>query len=427
MRTAAALALLCAACNPHASARAVEEPRRAEHDRELEALLASLEAEPGELGRDDVPIEDPSGRALASFHEALAQAEAGERAARVVVYGGSHAASDLYTGRMREVLQARFGDAGHGFVPLVPMVHRQWAWGVRIDEAEGFEPLQVSLKRREPYRYGLAGAAFLAEEPGAFAAIESDHWGNGRWASRLELLYDRAPGGGALEVWLDGRRVDTLSTDAPSPQNGLQSYEVSDAPHRLEVRAAGDGPVTVYGVTMERERPGVVLHNLGLVGGKARHHLLWDEAQWAAYFERLAPDLVVLSYGNNEATDAHLGLADHEAHLRAVLARVRREAPRASCLLVGPTDRPEARPDGALEPREVVAELTAMQRQVALDAGCGFFDTLAFQGGLGASADWLAHDPPYLRDDLLHLTRDGYRRWGEALVRALLMDYRPPA
>ena len=51
-------------------------------------------------------------------------------------------------------------------------------------------------------------------------------------------------------------------------------------------------------------------------------------------------------------------------------------------------------------------ELGAMHRRVAFDHGCAFFDTLAFQGGLGASLRWLAHDPPYMRDDHQHLTLD---------------------
>lgn len=422
------LALVLAACDASAAARSQDRAVRAAHGDDLPGLLDSLRAEPGELGRDDVGLEDPSGHALDTFHAALRRAERGEGTARVAVYGGSHTAGDLYTGRIREVLQARFGDAGHGFVPLVPVVTDHWAWGMTIDAAEGFEVLQVAFKRRDVYRYGLAGAAFLAEEPEAFAAVGSDHWGNGRDASHLELLYDRVPGGGTLEVWLDGRRVDALDTAADPPQNGLRSYDVSDGPHRLEVRAAGDGPVTVFGVIAEREVPGVIVHNLGLVGSKARHQLLWDEAQWASYFRRLDPDLVVFAYGNNETTDTHLGVADHERHLREALARVRREASDASCVILGPTDRPREADDGSgLEPRPVVAELTEMQRRVAADLGCGFFDTLAFQGGLGAGATWLHHDPPYLGPDLQHLTRQGYLRWGEAIVRSLLTGYRPPA
>lgn len=389
----------------------------------LQQLLAQLEPDEGELGRN-VPLEDPSGVALATFHAALRRAQRGEGQARLLFYGGSHTLGDLYLGRMRDLLQEHFGDAGHGFVPLVPVVDRHWAWGIRIDEAEGFEVQQVGFKRREIDRYGLAGVAFVAEELEAFAAVESDHWGTGRRASRLELLYDHRPGGGRFEVWLDGRHVDTVDASADPPVAGRRVYEVSDATHRLEVRVRSDGaPVAVFGVVLERDQPGVIVENLGLTGAKARHQLLWERELWSELFATRNADLIALAYGNNETTDTHLTVAEHEVHFRGLMERLQDVAPEASCLLIGPTARPRRLEDGTLEPRPVVAELTEMQRRVAVDFGCAFFDTLAFMGGLGAGIEWLQHDPPYLQEDRQHLTRDGYFRWGEAITRAILEHY----
>ncbi|MFK7985426.1 MAG: GDSL-type esterase/lipase family protein [Sandaracinaceae bacterium] len=389
----------------------------------VEALRSELEPAPDSLGHRTA-IEDPTGHALDAVHAALRDAERGQGQARLLFYGGSHTAGDHYTGRMREALQSTFGDAGHGFVNLAPIVTNQWRWGMVLDAAEGWETLKPGFKARDVDRYGVAGAAFQSDEAGAFAALSSDHWGNGREASRLELHYDRIPGGGSLEVWIDGRRVETLETDQDTPAGARAIYDVSDTTHRMEVRVVGDGPVRAYGFVFERARPGVLVDNLGLVGSKARLQLLWDEPLWRQHFESRRPDLIALAYGNNEATDTHLTIAQHEAHLRRVMDRLESAAPDASCLLIGPTDRPRERDDGALEPRPVIADLTEMQRRVAFDRGCGFFDTLAFQGGLGASLVWLANDPPYMRDDRQHLTRQGYRRWGEELTRALLEGYR---
>jgi len=134
----------------------------------------------------------------------------------------------------------------------------------------------------------------------------------------------------------------------------------------------------------------------------------------------------VFAYGNNETSDTHLEVPTHERHLNEALDRIDRAVPDAACLLVGPTDRPRELDDGTLEPRQVVADLTEMFRRVAAERGCAFFDTLAFQGGLGASIGWRQHDPPYVRSDLQHLSRYGYRRWGEAILRGVLAGYRPP-
>lgn len=393
------------------------EPEPTAPGQTLEDFVAELALDPA-LPMVDVGLEQPE--TMRPVIEALERAGRGEGVARIVAYGGSHTAGDLFTGKMRELLQGRYGDAGHGFVPMAPVVHQHWAWGVRIDDAEGFEALQVGFKRRDVFRYGLAGVAFRADAPFAKAAVQSDSWGNGRYASRLELLYDRLPEAGSFDVVLDGRVVDTLETAADPPEPGVARWDVSDGPHRLEVHANGDGPITLFGVVMERDRPGVIVDNLGLVGSKARHQLLWDRELWRALFEPRDPDLVLLAYGNNETTDTHLTIAQHEAHLREAMDRIADAAPDAACLLVGPTARPRLTEEGQLEPREVVSEITEMYRAVARDRGCAFFDTLAFQGGPDAGRVWLERDPPLMRDDRQHLSRDAYHAWGQQLTRALL-------
>lgn len=82
---------------------------------DLAELREELAPAPDALGVT-TPIEDPSGHALDALHAALSRADRGEGQARLLFYGGSHTAGDHYTGRMREALQAYFGDAGHGFV-----------------------------------------------------------------------------------------------------------------------------------------------------------------------------------------------------------------------------------------------------------------------------------------------------------------------
>ncbi|MCZ7677655.1 MAG: hypothetical protein M5U28_02315 [Sandaracinaceae bacterium] len=213
------------------------------HDRD--PVLRLMSAAPAILGGAsfgrEVPIEDPSGHALDALHAALRRAARGAGQARLAFYGGSHMAGDTVTGRIRERLQERFGDAGHGFVPIVPVVTDHWAWGVRIDAAEGFEVVQVGRKHASVDRYGLAGAAFTGDEVDAFAAVTSEPWGNSRFASQLTLLYDRRPGGGTFEVELDGRVADVLAASAAQPEAATRRYPVSDGPHRLEVRLRGDG------------------------------------------------------------------------------------------------------------------------------------------------------------------------------------------
>ena len=53
---------------------------------------------------------------------------------------------------------------------------------------------------------------------------------------------------------------------------------------------------------------------------------------------RVAPDLIVFSYGTDESFDDRLDLADYETKVSAVIARLRESAPQASFLIIGPPD-----------------------------------------------------------------------------------------
>jgi lysophospholipase L1-like esterase len=388
------------------------------------------EAVPGAIPLDErgqpilgveIPIEDPHGTALAAFHAALTRAARGEGQAHVVVYGASHVAADVWPGIVRRALQASFGDAGHGFVLPVEPWRSYRHMDLRIESnGRRWQTLRARIGDEAPGTYGLAGVAMRTDHAGAFGRIDT----GAHPAGRFELWYGREPGGGSLDVLIDGERVERVRTGGTGP--GYATFHVEDAPHTFEIRARGDGPVTVYGVSVERETPGVVVDGLGINGFRAAGQLLWDEALFTEHLRRRAPDLVVLAYGTNESGDDEQPLADYERELRQVLARAQGAVPMASCLLVGPSDRPIVRRDGSAEPRARTAALIEVQRRVAGELGCGFFDMVRYGGGPMHMLTWAAMDPAWAQDDHVHYTVRGYTRMGDVMTRALLETYEGP-
>lgn len=371
----------------------------------------------------ELPVEDASGTALVAFHRALRRAASGEGQARVVVYGASHVAADVWTGTVRRELQARFGDAGHGFVlPVQPWRHYRHL-DIGIDSSSRrWETLRARIGDEAPGLYGLAGVAVRTERAGAWGRLDTST----RTASRFELWYLRQPGGGTVDIIVDGDRVRRVRTGAGEPGPGYDVVTADDTHHTFEIRARGDGPVTVFGSSVEREAPGVVVDALGINGFRAAGQLLWDETLHAEHLRRRAPDLVVLAYGTNESGDDDQPIEVYEASLRRVLSRVQSAVPLASCLLVGPSDRPITSRDGTVADRPRTAAIIAVQRRVAAEVGCGFFDMVAFGGGPLHMVSWAAADPAWAHDDLVHYTSRGYTRLGEVITHALLSTYEGP-
>jgi lysophospholipase L1-like esterase len=375
------------------------------------------QVEPPVLGVD-IGLYDPGGAALASFHRALRRAEAGEGQARIVVYGASHVAADFFTNVIRERLQARFGNAGHGFIlPARPWRHYRHL-GVDVESSRRWQTFRVTAGTRSVERLGLYGVAMESSSSNDWGRIDT----GSQTASRFEIYYWRQPGGGSFDLYLDGRRVRRVSTDGEAGP-GYALVTAQDARHVLELRVRGNGPVRVFGVAMEREVPGVVVDTLGINGARASSHLYWDEELHRAHLRRRDPSLVVLAYGTNESGDDDQPIEDYEAILRSVVARLKGTVPNASCLLVGPSDRPLRQPDGTIVDRPRTHAIIDVQRRVSRDFGCAFFDLVAFGGGPLHMLEWAASEPPFAQQDLVHYTARGYQRLGEVLLNAMMARF----
>lgn len=378
------------------------------------------------LGHGGDFLTDASGTSLAHFRAALARAERGEGQARIAVFGASHEAGDLYVGVIRDGLQTRFGDAGHGFaVAAWPSEHdRYWQWGVQVAPGAGWKPIRLGKDRTRPDYYGIAGVIFDSEGRGAQAEVATSDYGVGQTASVIEVHFLRRPGGGDFEIRIDDELVQTVST-AGRTRSEFVRFEVADAPHRVQLRALPGRAVRLYGVVLEREVPGVIVDNLALGGTRVRHHLKALEPVYSAQLLHRRPDLIVLGYGGNEGNDFGIPIDVYGTELHRVVAKLRRISPGADCLLVGPLDKPLHRPDGSFAHRHRTTSIARVQRDVAQQYGCAYFDSIGFMGGRLSMLDWVAADPPLARGDFVHLTGPGYHLLGRALVDELIGEGQP--
>ncbi len=372
----------------------------------------------------DVAFEDPSGRALDSFHAALDRAARHEGQARVLLYGASHTACDHFPAVLREQLQARFGDGGRGFT-LLAWPSTEWPyWQQGVDVAEGaeWERVRLGVERGDPDEYGLAGIVFDSGGREAVARIATAEEGVGSRASRIEVMYEARPEGGELDVTIDGEAMGVVETAAESPRAGYALFEVPDTSHTVELRARPGASVRVYGVTFDRTTPGVVVDNAALSGSRARNQLKWLEPVFSDHLAHRHPDLVVFFYGGNEGNDFAQPINDYARDAERSLVRVMRAVPGASCLVMGPADKPLERDEG-WEHRARTSSIARVSRDIALRHGCAFFDTIAFMGGRMSMMRWVATEPPLARDDHIHFSARGYRRLGEVLLADILDGY----
>ncbi len=369
----------------------------------------------------EAPIEHPE--RLSRTFVALAGLAGESGPVRITHFGDSHVAADLWTGPVREALQARFGDGGRGFV----LAGRPWSsyWQKALDNgAEGRWRVDGLRGGLADGWYGVGGCSMASVDP--HAAITARARGEG--ARFVEVHHLRQPGGGCFEVRVDDRPVGRVSTAAPWVEAGFARFDLPRGGATVSVHPLGGREVRLGGLDFGGGR-GVIYDALGINGARADRLLRSDPRGFADDLRRLGPTLIVLSYGTNELFDDDLELADYGLRLDRILGRVRAAVPGADCLLTGP---PDARRRG--RPLPLIGGVIDAQRALAEAHGCAFWDARAAMGGPDSIRRW--RRARLAQRDLVHLTRDGYTRLGEALAGALLQAFettrpesllRPPA
>lgn len=369
-----------------------------------------------------VPVENEA--ALARFHgalDALSSHPDQKNKVRIAAYGASHTQADIYSSYLRYYLQERFGNGGPGFLPLG--MERGWSQHDFSVKSHGVSVEYVQSKGTPPHgRFGLSGSAAVAK-PNAWIRVEP-RAGNDPdlAASQYRLFYAAEPEGGEISLSVDSEEPLLLPTRAAQVEPRSEFFERPLGWHALEIRALGEGPSRLFGISIERRQPGLVIDTLGIRGTRAATLLFWDQSLWEQALRQRTPDLVILAYGTNETTDQKQPIEEYVTSLELVLQRVRHTLPEASCLLVGPGDFPKAQGDGWVT-RPRLLEIIAAQRRLAPEFGCGFWDAYSFMGGAGSMAEWARSTPRLGATDHIHLTPRGYVRMGMALGDALLRAY----
>lgn len=386
---------------------------------------ATLTVAPEEYAERTSSIEDPSG-AMRAFYAALAETardasedEPGNRMTRVAHFGDSTIALDGITMTVRERLQQRFGDGGHGFV-LTADAHLPYRHHMVRHEAEGSWSVQdLTHLTLGDGRYGLGGVQSRAvtNASASFATDDDDAATVGRNVSRFDVLYQRHDRGGRFRYRVDDGEWTEVDTRGESTEDALLRIDLPDGPHRLSLRAAGHGESRFYGVVLERSGPGVVYDSLGIVGARAARMTGFDPAHLRTQLEQRGTDLMVIAFGGNDADDER-SVEDFETTFREVARLVRQARPSASCLLFAPLDQAERDERGRVRTLAPVPRIVTAMRNAAAAEGCAFFDTFEAMGGEGSMARWSRMR--LASSDYRHATPAGYRVIGNLFYQALL-------
>lgn len=342
--------------------------------------------------------------------------------------GDSHTAGDYLTGELRQRLQARYGDAGIGW--LTPgYVLNQRSESVKLSNENNWSVQRASRQKLDTAWMPFGGFLGSAGDGGgglriSFKTPQALH------LMRLSVL--QSPGrSAALQVSNDAATDTLAAVSASNDRWQMRSLLMDVAGEQLWLKALPGEPgarTTLAGVALEKLAPGVVLDAVGINGAQIDEFLSWNEQALEAELAARPPHLVVLAFGTNEAMASDFDPAQYVDKVSTAVRRLRHSSS-AAILLMSP---PDIRQGAPKQRRQTVAcgqapvslaLVNIALKRVARQEKTLFWDWGQWVHAQGAPCGTvsLAHrQPPLAQPDFVHLTQDGYRASAEGLLNDLL-------
>ena len=345
-----------------------------------------------------------------------------ERTVRILQFGDSHTAADIFTGKMRASLQQQFGDGGLGFqFAGHPFAGYHLAGSLR-SQTSGWLTEGNRFTALGDGDLGLGGISISTSGRGESITLEAP-------CTTMQLHFLLQPGGGRLQFSDNGVAMSVIGTDLPggeagdtdvTPRAGTFSYSCSAGEHDFEFTTLDNAPVKLLGIVTQQ--PGVTYECLGINGAVAPLMLRWNQNLFSDYLRQSAPNLIVLAYGTNESGSSAEHLEDYPEQFAQIVDNLHRIAPESSILVLGPADRAmRAGRRGPWRPYPGTERIIAMQKEVCRTHGCAYWDTRRRMGGFGSMQQWVTAG--WAQPDRTHLTSTGYRTLADALFEDLMRTY----
>jgi lysophospholipase L1-like esterase len=382
---------------------------------------------------------------------------AGKRGLVILQIGDSHTSADFLTGELRRRLQARYGRGGTGYMTAGHPHIGVRSSTLKITASAGWSYKSLQRPDARVGEFWLSGYDAIATAPGETMTFASEQ---PLTFDAIEIEAVGQPGGGSIDIRLDGSVATHLDLSAtriePVVIRLLPVRGPTDKVHEITITTAGPGTVSLASVSVYNDRSGVTYNSVGYVGAQASLLNKLSEKLFADDLARINPQIVVLSFGTNEASNEHLDIAQYTKSYERVIGKIKAVLPAAAIVLIAPPDFnelpascPKDRVAAAVcrrAPADTavvangsattalasvaaecawrtpakLAQIRDAQRDIAKRRGLVYWNWASIMPGECGAHQWFAASPPLMSRDHVHFTSEGYKKSAEAFLNTLI-------
>ena len=370
--------------------------------------------------------------AMASFFNSLASINSEEKSIRVLHYGDSQIEGDRITDYLRLKLQSQFGGEGPGlisFMPVTPSVINKISWSSNWDRYSVFTGKDKRVKHTNfgalAHITRFSGYKQLADTTqykSAWVKIVTSKNGGAKATAfkKMKLFYGGSQAKTHVELYENGSLNNSDSLVSGGNFN-IKEFTLNQSALLHEFKFTGRDSPDFYGVSLESGK-GVMVDNFGLRGSSGTFFNQINFSQLKNFYDYLNTKLIILQFGGNVLpyTKTSEQAAEFGLYLKSQIAIIKKIAPQASILVIGPADM-SVKEGTEYVTHPQLENLRDAIKKTAFEYDCAFFDMYNCMGGRNSMVTWV--EEGIGAKDYIHFSTGGARKIAVLLYSSLINDY----
>ena len=380
----------------------------------------------------NLDIQAKNAHVLKNFFEALKALKTNPKSIRVLHYGDSQIEGDRITDYLRLKLQGQFGGQGAGLTPFMPITS---SLIYRITCAPGWDRYNlftIKDKRVSHGNFGVLGdfSRFVGYHKlsdtssvlSSSVSITATKLGgsNALNYKKLKLFY----GGAQKKTWCefyDGPALISADSLEAGDNFHVKEYNVGRGSNTHSFKFKGKDSPDFYGLSLESDQ-GVMVDNIAMRGSSGTFFHQINANQLKAFYDYLHVKLIILQFGGNSLPaikNSEMAI-NYGNYIRYQLSVVKKIAPNASILFIGPSDM-SIKVGTNYVTYPYLEEMRDAIKKAVLESDCAFFDMYDCMGGKNSMPSWV--DQKLAATDYTHFSPQGARKIATLLYSAIIKDY----
>lgn len=390
------------------------------------------------LRKKTYPIEFPNDdrTILFTFFDKLKDVHHARKPLRIVHYGDSQIEGDRISAVIRQHFQEQFGGMGPGFVcpyeeagfeGQMMLEHTgEWERYARFAKKDTLIPHArfghlASFARFSPLDYD----SLRNQEPPYSASIHL--FGKEQWHYPLRSKfrsvevfygYNRQP------VFFELTSQDSLlHMEVAQKTNQVEriTWQSSEPLKECTLTFTGHDSPDFYGIALD-DTAGIALDNISLRGSSGLEFTRISKQNMQAIYRHLDVGLIILQFGVNIVPNIRDDYTYYEKKFSKQVQRFKSIFPSIPILIVSVSDMSQ-KEGNYYQSYPNIELIRAVQRKIAFDNDCAFWDLYAAMGGKNSMPSWVFAKPPLAKKDFTHFNYRGSKIIGQMFYNALMNEY----